>query len=192
MTIYVLTLKVLRQAMPKLGHQHLFYMHLQCPQSRAHAYYDFGPDIGLTLQKQTDDIQIIHTRVPEKDFLELLFRLNTKQKEMFTHVIHSLSRNPEEQLCILITGSAGVGKSVLIRTLYQALHRLLCLESGQNPEDVKTLLCAYTGLAAYDIQGSTLHNAFCTEPNKTLKYKQLSDDKRNTLRTKYVDLSVNR
>ena len=113
-----------------------------------------------------------------------------KQREMFTHITHSLSQKPGEQLCIFITGAAGVGKSVLIRTLYQALHRLLCSESGQNPENVKILLCAYTGLAAYNIQGSTLHNAFCIEPNKKLKDKQLSDDKRNTLRTKYGDLSV--
>ena len=31
---------------------------------------------------------------------------------------------------------------------------------------------------------------FVSEPNKKLKYKQLSDDKRNTMRTKYMDLSV--
>ena len=174
------------QTEPSASTSYAFYS----PQSRDHAYHDLGPDIGLASQIQPDDIQIIHTRLPEKDFLELLSILNAKQREMFTHVIHSLSRNPEEQLCIFITGGAGVGKSVLIRTLYQALHRLLCSESGQNPEDVKILLCAYTGLAAYNIQGSTLHNAFCIEPNKKLKYKQLSDDKRNTLRTKYADLSV--
>ena len=160
------------------------------PQSHEHAYHDLGPDIGLMSQIQPDDIQIIQTRLPEKDFLELLSRLNNKQRELFTHITHSLYQKPFEQLCIFITGGAGVGKSVLIRTLYQALHRFLCSESGQNPEDVKILLCAYTGLAAYNIQGSTLHNAFCIEPNKKLKYKQLSDDKRNTLRTKYANLSV--
>ena len=42
--------------------------------------------------------------------------------------------------------------------LYQTLHRQLCSRSGQNQEDVRVLLCAYTGLAAYNIQGSTLHN----------------------------------
>ena len=160
------------------------------PQSHEHAYHDLGPDIRLMSQIQPDDIQIIQTRLPEKNFLELLSKLNKKQREMFTHITHSLSQKPGEQLCIFITGGAGVGKSVLIRTLYQALHRLLCSESGQNPENVRILLCSYTGVAAYNIQGSTLHNAFCIEPNKKLKYKQLSDDKRNTLRTKYADLSV--
>ena len=111
-------------------------------------------------------------------------KLNEKKRKIFTHIVHSLSQNPNQQLCVFITGGAGVGKSVVIRTIYQALHRMLCSESGQNPEDLRILLCAYTGLAAYNIQGSTLHNAFAIEPNKRLKYKQLSDYKPTTLRTK--------
>ena len=43
---------------------------------------------------------------------------------------------------------------------------------------------------ALNCAGSTLHNAFCIEPNKKLKYKALSDDKRNSLKTKYRHLSV--
>ena len=101
-----------------------------------------------------------------------------------------MTLKPNDKLRVFITGGAGVGKSVVIRALYQALHRLLCSKSGQNPEDVRILLCAYTGLAAYNIQGSTLHSAFCIEPNKKLTYKRLSDDKRNTLQTKYKELSV--
>ena len=174
------------QQEPKASTSFAFYS----PQSHNHAYHDIGPDIGLPLDTRNDHVEIIQNRLPESDYLELLSKLNKKQREIFTHVIHSLSQKPDHQLCLFITGGAGVGKSVVIRVLYQALHRLLCSESGQDPEDVKILLCAYTGLAAYNIQGSTLHNAFCIEPNKKLKYKQLSDDKRNTIRTKYMNLCV--
>ena len=59
-----------------------------------------------------------------------------------------------------------------------------------NPDDVKILLCSYTGLAAYNIQGSTLHTAFCIEPNRRLKFTHLSDDKRNIMRTQYTNQSV--
>ena len=131
------------------------------PQSHEHAYHDIGPDIGLSINVKNDDVEIIQNRLPESEYLELLAKLNKKQREIFTHVVHALSQKPDQQLRLFITGGAGVGKSVVIRVLYQALHRLLCSESGQNPEDVKILLCAYTGLAAYNIQGSTLHNAFC-------------------------------
>ena len=160
------------------------------PETREHSYYDLGADIGLPTHIANDDIEMIQNRLPENEYFELLSKLNQKQREIFTHIIHSLTFTPDNQLYVFITGGAGVGKSVVIRTLYQALHRLLCSKSGQNPEDIRILLCAYTGLAAYNIQGSTLHSAFCIEPNKKLTYKQLSDDKRNTLQTKYMHLSV--
>ena len=160
------------------------------PETRSHAFYDLGPDLGLFSDVGNDDQELVQHRLPEKDYLELISKLNEKQKEIFTHIVHSITFNPEKQLCLFITGGAGVGKSVVIRTLYQSLHRLCGSKVGQDPEDIRILLCAYTGLAAYNIQGSTLHNAFCIEPNKKLQYKALSDDKRNTLKTKYRCLSV--
>ena len=160
------------------------------PQTHNHAYYDLGIDIGISTHIANDEVEQIQDRLPEKEYCNLLSKLNTKQRQIFTHIIHFLIRNPHEQLRIFLTGGAGVGKSVVIRTLYQALHRLLSSECGENPEDVRVLLCAYTGLAAYNIQGSTLHSAFCIEPNKKLTYKKLSDDKRNTLQTKYKNLAV--
>ena len=160
------------------------------PETREHAYYDLGVELGLTTNFEYEGTEIIQSRLPQRDYLEMLSRLNKEQREIFTHILHSLTFNPSEQLCVFITGGAGVGKSVLICTLYQALLRQMCSQSGENPEDTRILLCAYTGLAAYNIKGSTLHAAFCIEPNKKLTYKQLSDDKRNTLRTKYMQLSV--
>ena len=79
---------------------------------------------------------------------------------------------------------------MLICTLHQTLHRMCCSECGENPEDTRILLCAYTGLAAYNIDGLTLYNAFCIEPNTKLKYKPLSDEKRNTLKIKYKYLTI--
>ena len=174
------------QNQPIMSPEYSFYN----PQSHTHTYYDLGADIGLTSHIPNDEIEMIQNRLSEEDFLKLLSRLNSKQRQIFTHIVHSLTHEPDKQLRVFITGGAGVGKSMVIRTLYQALHRLLCSGCGENPEDIRILLCAYTGLAAYNIQGSTLHSAFCIEPNKKLTYKRLSDDKRNTLQTKYKDLAV--
>ena len=160
------------------------------PETREHAYYDLGADIGLSTHLANDDIDMIQSRCPEKDYLELLSKLNHKQRQIFTHIIHSMTFFPHKQLFLFITGGAGVGKSLLIRTLYQALHRILCSEAGQNPEDIRIQMCAYTGLAAYNINGSTLHSAFGIEPNKKLTYKPLSDEKRNTFQSKFMNLSV--
>ena len=106
------------------------------PETRDHSYYDLGADIGLGTHIANDDIELIQNRLPEKEYLDLLSRLKQKQRQIFTHIIHSLTFRCEEQLCVFITGGAGVGKSVVIRTLYQTLHRLLCSESGQNPENM--------------------------------------------------------
>ena len=160
------------------------------PETYEQSYHDLGADLGIATHIANDSIEMIQNILPKKNYLELLSKLNSKQRQIFTHIINSLSFEPEKQLCLFITGGAGVGKSLLIRTLYQTLHRLLCSELGQNPEDPRILLCAYTGLAAYNIQGSTLHSAFSIEPNKKLTYKQLSDDKRNTLQAKFRDLTV--
>ena len=171
---------------PVQSSKYLFYK----PETREHAYYDLGADIGLATHLANDEVDMVQSRCPEKEYLELLSRLNHKQRQIFTHIIHSLNFRPERHLNLFITGGAGVGKSLLIRTLYQALHRLLCSESGQNPEDIRIQMCAYTGLAAYNINGSTLHSAFGIEPNKKLVYKPLSDEKRNTLQSKFMNLSI--
>ena len=160
------------------------------PQTHEQTYYDLAGDIGITAHIANDDVEMVQSVMPEKEYLELLAKLNSKQRQIFTHIIHSLIFEPDKKMHLFITGGAGVGKSLVITTLYQALHRLLCSEHGQNPENVRILLCAYTGLAAYNIKGATLHSAFSIEPNKKLRYKQLSDDKRNTLQTKYMHLSI--
>jgi hypothetical protein len=48
------------------------------------------------------------------------------------------------------------------------LHRHLCAEEGEDPDDIRVLLCAPTGKAAYNIHGLTIHNAFQIQPNKGL------------------------
>ncbi|CAC5376928.1 unnamed protein product [Mytilus coruscus] len=74
---------------------------------------------------------------------------------------------------------AGCGKSVVVKAIFQALHRHLCSTGGEDPDDIRILLCALTGKAAYNINGLTIHNAFQVQPNKGL-YQSLSCDVLNT------------
>jgi hypothetical protein len=55
-------------------------------------------------------------------------------------------------------------------------------------DDIRVLLCAPTGKAAYNIHGLTIHNAFQIQPNKGLD-QSLSCDVLNSLRMKYRNLS---
>ena len=85
------------------------------PQSHEHAYHDLGADIGFTIHIRNDNVEMIQNMLSESDYLKLLSRLNSKQREIFTHLVHSLTIRAHEQLCVFITGGAGVGKSVVIR-----------------------------------------------------------------------------
>ena len=62
------------------------------------------------------------------------------------------------------------------------------MKDGENPDDIRILLYAFTGKAAYNINGVTIGSAFLK------KFKQgnnlLSADELNTFRIKYRHLKV--
>ena len=112
-----------------------------------------------------------------------------KQREIFYHVLKWV-KTKDEPFYVFLTGAAGCGKSVVVKAVYQALHRYLCSTEGENPEDCRIILCAPTGKAAYNINGCTNHAAFKIPANQGFDYKPLSSDQLNTLRVKYRHLSV--
>lgn len=99
--------------------------------------------------------------------MSLVKSLNEKQKIFFYHVLHKMKMSEGPIYCFL-TG-AGVGKSVVTTALYQALTRFYGKKIRENQDDVKTLLCAPTGKAAYNIRGQTIHSLFCIPANQNLK-----------------------
>ena len=146
--------------------------------------------MGLAPQASRDEIEILYGRLPDMEYRSMIQSLNVKQMQFFTHVMHHV-KTKDTPLRLFLTGGAGVGKSVVLRALYQSLHRHFCSNEGENPEDCRILVCAYTGLAAYNVKGSTLHSALKIQPNKTLsKYTKLSQDALNTVRMKFRNLSV--
>ena len=97
-------------------------------------------------------------------------------------------KTKDAPLYAFLSGGADVGKSVVIRVLYQTLYRLLNLKEGENPDEIRVLLCAFTGKAAFNIGGSTISSAFhkkFKQSNQTLTCGTL-----NTFRSKYKSLSV--
>ncbi|MCG8076810.1 MAG: AAA family ATPase [Candidatus Thiodiazotropha taylori] len=150
-----------------------------------HRQYDIGIEIQATCS--VPSVQTNSVLLPEDQYLCLLRSLNLRQREFFNHVIFWL-KCKEEPLYAFLSGGAGVGKSVLIKALYQSLYRFLNLREGENPDDIRILLCAYTGKAAYNINGVTIASAFLK------KFKQanelLSADELNTFRVKYRHLKL--
>ena len=125
--------------------------------------------------------------LPDEEYLTLLRSLNLRQKEFFNHIVHWI-KCKHEPIYAFLTGGAGVGKSVVIRALYQSLYRILNLRDGENPDDIRILLCAYMDFAAFNISGQTICSAFHKKIYQGTNL--LSLDKLNTFRIKYRHLKV--
>ena len=107
-------------------------------------------DIGIELQStcSVPPAETTGIMLTNEEFFTLLRSLNLRQREFFNHVVHWI-KCKDELIYAFLTGGAGVGKSVVIRTLYQNLYRILNLRDGENPDDIRIFLCAYMGFSAY-------------------------------------------
>lgn len=122
-------------------------------------------------------------------FRTLAQNLNLKQKEFFYHVYHWM-KTETDPLFIFLSGGAGVGKSVVLRALYQALLRYFNHRPGENPDHLKILCCVPTGKAAHNIGGNTIHNTFSIPFGRGFKFKPFYMQQLDTMRYKYHYVKV--
>ncbi len=85
-------------------------------------------------------------------------KLNKKQRIVFnrieSHYNSILTGNPVEALRIIIMGTAGTGKSYLIRAIRNRLNIMAAGNGSESPVQV----VAPTGVAAFNINGTTIHS----------------------------------
>lgn len=68
-----------------------------------------------------------------------------------------MMRTSDDPFYCFLSGGAGVGKSHLTKALYQSALKCYNNKAGVNFSEVKVLLLAPTGKAAYNIRGNTIH-----------------------------------
>ena len=146
--------------------------------------YDIGGDIGVASAVSDE---LLKDCIPDSEFYDMVRQLNHKQREFFIHV-NQWIRTKSTPLRVFLTGGAGVGKSVVIRALYQSLHRYLISQAVDELDHLRVLRCAPTGTAAYNIEGLTIHHAFDVPVQQ--KFQPLIAEKANTLYNKYKHVSV--
>ena len=141
-------------------------------------------DIPYTVTK-TDSIK--------EDMYPLLRTLNDTQKKVLYHVRNwCLKKVNKENPCpfhIYVTGGAGTGKSHLIRTINFLASRILqkvCTE----PDRCTVLLTAFTGTAAFNIGGCTIHHAFSLNKYMPIPYEPLKEQTLSPIRTELQDLQI--
>ena len=86
---------------------------------------------------------------------------------------------------IFLTGGAGVGKSHFIKTIFLSISKLLSFKGGDS-EKPRILHLAPTGVAAINIDGTTIHTALGI--NAGHKLYPLNDRQRGILRNKLSEI----
>ena len=123
--------------------------------------------------------------------------LNPKQRQVVAFhrkwckdaVIAMRKGEPVRPYRVFLSGPGGVGKSHVISLVHNDTVRLLRLSGQMEPDDVAVLLTAPTGVAAFNIQGMTLHSALVLGTTNAGCHP-LAQDKLNTLRTKLSNLQL--
>ena len=82
----------------------------------------------------------------DDEYRQMVQMLNKEQKEFFYHVLHLIKTSDEPFYCFC-SGGAGVGKSHLTKTLYQAALKYYNTRAGLNFSEIKVLMLAPTGKA---------------------------------------------
>lgn len=115
--------------------------------------------------------------------------LNEQQKQFMYHVLHKL-KTDTEPLFIFLSSGAGVGKRIVTRALYQSLLKYSSHKLHNSPDNLHVLLNAPTGKAAHNINGSTIHSAFCLPVGQGFKYKPLDMQQLSSFRTRLMHLKA--
>ena len=114
-------------------------------------------------------------------------KLNKQQKE-FSIMYCTLLKH---LIYCFLSGGGGVGKSHLINCLYQGALKYYNTRAGDDFHQVKILMLAPTGKAAYIIKGMTIHSALAIPACQSLRnYKPLDSSRLNTLRCQLGGLKL--
>ncbi|CAF4003587.1 unnamed protein product [Adineta steineri] len=151
---------------------------------------DIFVEMGLKTQTEKVENFNVPKVIPDTEYQQMMRSLNNNQRRYILNVMN-LIKNKDNQFFHFINGGAGVGKSTLIKAIYQSILRFYNSLPGCNPETIRTALCAPTGKAAALIDGMKLHS-FLSVPVNQCKHKlvQLNSDISNRIGVKLKDLQL--
>lgn len=101
-------------------------------------------------------------------YYSLRRQLNREQQTIVKDILLRKQIAQSEPLHLFLTGGAGTGKTFTAKAMYQGLLRIYNNTIGNDPDKTKGLLLAYTGKAAYNLGGTTLHSALLIPFNKSV------------------------
>nr|XP_022307628.1 uncharacterized protein LOC111113627 [Crassostrea virginica] len=174
-----------------------------CPESEKMRHECSKPKLTLNENEELPDMQddtnsdvlykVQQNSGSREEILPVLQSLNTTQLQIFCLVREwclekVFGRNPES-LHIFITGGAGTGKSHVIKAFHYESSRILS-KILSVPDGVSVVLGAFTGTAAFNIGGNTLHHLFSLPKFMPLPYEPLREQSLSEMRVQLGDLQV--
>lgn len=151
--------------------------------------YDLALDLNIGRKQIPNQDEQLARELTDDEYRNLVRTLNVKQKEFFYHVLNWM-KTKTDPLYHFLSGGAGVGKSVLLKALYQALVKHFSHQPGENPDDVHILICAPTGKAAFNVGGCTVHSAFNIPADQGFHYKPLDMQQLSNFQSKFKFLKL--
>ncbi|XP_062597054.1 uncharacterized protein LOC134258504 [Saccostrea cucullata] len=128
--------------------------------------------------------QNTHSR---EETTQILQSLNETQMKVFYLVqewcLQKKFGEKTDALHIFITGGAGTGKSHLIKAIHIEASRILGKQMT-SPDGVSVLLAAFTGTAAFNIGGNTIHHLCSLPKYMSLPYEPLKEQTLSEMRIK--------
>ena len=122
----------------------------------------------------------------------MLRSMNPTQSKVFYDVrkwcLEQQRQSDDPPFRLLVHGGTGVDKSHLIRCIEYEATKLL--QNPENPDDITVLLTSFTGTAAHNIGGMTLHSALRFPTKLKNTYEALNDEKLNSLRAQFHSLKI--
>ena len=109
--------------------------------------YNLSGYIGIPSADSNTEPLILN-ELQDDDYRHMVQMLNKEQKEFFYHILHLIKTSDKPFYCFL-SGGAGVGKSHLTKALYQAALKYYNTRAGVDFGEIKVLMLAPTGKAAY-------------------------------------------
>lgn len=117
----------------------------------------------------------------QEEYLRIMRSLNQKQRRIVLEVLHRLKCS-DDAFHIFLSGGAGVGKSLTITALVQSILRLYGEDLTRDQSQTSVVVSAFTGKAAFNVYGMTLHCTYRFPPNQELM--ELEASSANSLRVK--------
>jgi hypothetical protein len=111
--------------------------------------------------------------------------LNDKQRRFVMNALHHL-KTKHKPFHTFLSGGAGVGKSHAITAIVQSALRYYGEEIGRDQTKPPVIVAAFTGKAAFNVFGMTLHTAFRLPPTQSAECKDLDESTLTQLRSKLL------